>query len=359
MNLGFTYYRNIANTNIDYGKEIVAKSNLFKEGTSIFFNINDSYKISFKTTYPGLAIGLGYIHESDEIDDYKMGMSFDYTTGVPYIPGSSVKGTLRSVFPIDKNDENRIAFINECLGIKEDKDKKSYEEILALEYSIFGKRTDDSSSKDNQALKDIFYDGYIDTNSSFLHDDYITPHPSEIKSPEPKKFLRVLQGTTITLQFKLNKKNELISIEKRLELFSEILKFTGIGAKTNVGYGQLDEDSIKFGYKDLVFKDTEILFAEKENLIQIEKNALIKAQEEHEKEALLSSVNSALDKLKIEIQGKADNKEIFDILQTYKFEESEISDVKKFVFNLIGPKPQKDKPAPRKWAIKIYEHFGM
>ena len=40
MNLGFTYYRNIANTNIDYGKEIVAKSNLFKEGTSIFFNIN-------------------------------------------------------------------------------------------------------------------------------------------------------------------------------------------------------------------------------------------------------------------------------------------------------------------------------
>ena len=105
MNLGFTYYRKVDGVrDIDYGKETVARSNLFKQDTSSFFNIDDAYKISFKTTYPGLAVGLGYIHESDEIEDYKMGMSFDHTTGVPYIPGSSVKGTLRSVFPIDKND---------------------------------------------------------------------------------------------------------------------------------------------------------------------------------------------------------------------------------------------------------------
>src|ERR1035437_1606321 len=50
------------------------------------------------TTYPGLATGIGTMHETGEEGEYKLGLAFDHTTGLPFIPGQSVKGLLRSVF---------------------------------------------------------------------------------------------------------------------------------------------------------------------------------------------------------------------------------------------------------------------
>ena len=46
------------------------------------------------TTYPGLLIGSGYSHEVHGKDGLKLGFYFDHTTGLPIIPGSSVKGVL-------------------------------------------------------------------------------------------------------------------------------------------------------------------------------------------------------------------------------------------------------------------------
>lgn len=55
-----------------------------------------------KTTYPGLVIGTGYAHGigAKEGDEFKMGFHFDHTSGHPAIPGSSIKGAIRSVFPM-------------------------------------------------------------------------------------------------------------------------------------------------------------------------------------------------------------------------------------------------------------------
>src|SRR5690554_3416875 len=55
---------------------------------------NDRWELY--TTYPGLLIGSGYQHESGGENEFKIGFFFDYTTGLPQIPGSSVKGVLRS-----------------------------------------------------------------------------------------------------------------------------------------------------------------------------------------------------------------------------------------------------------------------
>ena len=57
---------------------------------------NEQFKV--KTIYPGLVCGIGYEHELGFENEFKLGFSFDHTTGLPYIPGSSVKGTLRSAF---------------------------------------------------------------------------------------------------------------------------------------------------------------------------------------------------------------------------------------------------------------------
>lgn len=90
------------NSNID-----ILKNNKFK----FIKEIQDKlYKkrIYFKTTYPGLIVGTGYSHILKEKEEFKLSLEFDYTTGLPVINGSSIKGMLRSVFYNKKDDEKLI-----------------------------------------------------------------------------------------------------------------------------------------------------------------------------------------------------------------------------------------------------------
>jgi len=58
---------------------------------------NNTFELT--TTNPGLLLGSGYAHGSGLLGEMKIGFYFDHTTGLPVIPGSSIKGVLRSVFP--------------------------------------------------------------------------------------------------------------------------------------------------------------------------------------------------------------------------------------------------------------------
>ena len=77
--------------------------------------------------------------------------------------------------------------------------------------------------------------------------DYITPHPDPLKNPNPIQFLKILPNVELFFGFKLNetqiRKSDGSQIrvpkELKLDLFKEILITVGVGAKTNVGYGQL------------------------------------------------------------------------------------------------------------------------
>ncbi|MDE5760481.1 type III-B CRISPR module RAMP protein Cmr6 [uncultured Bacteroides sp.] len=83
-------------------------------------------QFSLSTYYPGLITGIGMLHQTTlswtiteekktiTIPELKFGMAFDYATGLPIIPGSSLKGVLRESFPIsnqqgfcDSYDEKR------------------------------------------------------------------------------------------------------------------------------------------------------------------------------------------------------------------------------------------------------------
>lgn len=212
------------------------------------FDVNRK-EFKLTTIYPGLLLGAGYSHpalkdvkknDRDEESDFQLGFFFDHTTGLPVLPGSSVKGVLKSVFPKEKfkyRDE-KLKYIQAIVADKTKKDasfltEDNWEEIFFG--SVKAKR------------KHIFFDAYISgvkSGCNLFEDDYITPHTKGIfKNPNPIRFLKVGPGVTFTFQFKLfdykdKDGNILISANDINEIFKQILIDFGVGAKRNVGYGQ-------------------------------------------------------------------------------------------------------------------------
>jgi CRISPR-associated protein Cmr6 len=262
--------------------------------------ISPNEKLRFRTTYPGLTLGTGYTHETGELGEFKLGFFFDHATGYPCIPGSTVKGCLRSMFPqkehkdvADKEEKYNYltSVIRELPGLEEetivknelgeDFDQKEHtkrkEFIDILEREIFdGERPERNNDgipkeKDSKIVyqpisiyeRDIFFDGYIVLTNHpainrstyrnpkpFIGDDYITPHINRKKpelspftNPIPLMFLKILPEVTIQFQFDL--KDGLLTKGQKEDLFRRLLLDFGIGAKTNVGYGQFEE-----GFKD-------------------------------------------------------------------------------------------------------------
>jgi len=212
-NPSFHYYKSVK-----YGKEIEKfKFSNQHEGLFEIEGVSEDEKFELTTIYPGLLVGSGYNHPKlkDNKDDFQLGFFFDHTTGMPVIPGSSIKGVIRSLFT-----EEKFGYIQDVYDITEDK--------VTLEKRLF---TDGST---------VFYDAYISTTGScnkgkIFGSDYITSHYSndpmwEFKEPNPIKFLKVLPDVTFAFQFKGDKED--------VSLIKSIILDFGLGAKTNVGYGQ-------------------------------------------------------------------------------------------------------------------------
>ena len=212
-----------------------------------------------KTCYPGLLIGVGNPHASgNNSEEIKLGFTLDYTTGLPYIPGSTVKGVIRSIFK--KYDEKgkeetvehfnsrieaykvRLEYLKEAvLNIIPNSQKESVFDgkekdiIQRLEKEIFG---DKESGKG-----DIFFDAFPvcgGENDIIFALDSITPH-EQLKNPVPIRMLKILPDVEFQFGFIL-KDSQIITgltAENKEKLFKKILCDFGIGAKTNVGFGSL------------------------------------------------------------------------------------------------------------------------
>ncbi len=254
------------------------------------------HSFSMTTRYPGLLIGTGYSHQIGVEGEFKIGFYFDYTTGLPILPGSSVKGLLRSAFPQFKHEGENVLMIRR----KTENDKvllditpkqmakanyiwktlskidtvqfpEKQQSLVAselniihwLELAIFESIDRDKSkaerdSKNNLEVvynsiyhRDIFHDAMIEkaaTNGLIFDQDYITPHtdengkPAPLKNPTPIMFLKIRPNVTFRFGFNLTQttiKDQIISAKTKEQLFQQILIDLGIGAKTNVGYGRL------------------------------------------------------------------------------------------------------------------------
>ncbi len=204
---------------------------------------NQSFELT--TIYPGLLIGSGYIHEAGFENEFKIGFHFDYTTGIPVIPGSSIKGMLRSVFPLKENrteiKKSKVEYLESILSKLQ---IDCIPNIEDLERNIF-----DGIDKNGKRIpvyqRDIFFEAFPIKSKKekeiFLAEDYITPHKDPLKNPKPIKLLKILPDVKFRFQFRLNEFNKIITADVKEELFKKIILDLGLGAKTNVGYGALIE----------------------------------------------------------------------------------------------------------------------
>jgi len=229
------------------------------------------------TIYPGLVIGSGYSHGLSSDYDAKIGFYFDHTTGLPIIQGSSVKGLLRSCFGLavkgqkDRYKDEKHEFIKELLG------KEIDVETLATE--IF-EGLDTKEEPMSIYNRDIFYEARVTrVEKDLLHDDYITPHGDDpFKNPTPIRFIKVAPEVTFEFSFDLKDSKTLeVTADDKEMLFLKLLQEFGIGAKTNVGYGQFKTYS-------------------EEEMAQLKRK-----KEKEAIDAKISSVDSVFEKLKLEL----------------------------------------------------------
>lgn len=207
--------------------------------------------VNMRVQAPGLLIGSGLAHGlPGSEEDVKTGLQFDYISGLPVIPGSSVKGVIRSAFPTIKEDKEQS---NEA-----DAEKLNYIKSLIAdipEFSSLVIEDNDILELGNQMFNhgDIFADallvGYgtrtkqqVPVNQ-ILAEDYITPHTGgPLAQPIPIKIVKVAPGVTFAFCFKFNATkigDKEVTAEMKESLCTAILQDLGIGAKTNVGYGVL------------------------------------------------------------------------------------------------------------------------
>ena len=282
-NLGLLYYRRIyrqkeITDTLDFNKdkgllEFDKKNAPFGEFYQTICELNASQysqienmaasdKFNLSTTYPGLLSGSGYAHGSNADNDVKIGFFFDHTSGQPVIPGSSVKGLLRSVFELDRDSKNHkvtktdsLKAIRFFLAEMNEQDDEMNEDLLSkLKDEIF-EHNDEIIEQKQDAGKDIFFDAVLNISKTgdkkVLGTDFITPHKHEkIKeldpfvNPIPIPFIKVRPGIVFEFRFKLFDSSVYSkwTAAYKCKLFKQILLTLGIGAKTNVGYGQFTDE---------------------------------------------------------------------------------------------------------------------
>lgn len=182
----------------------------------------------FKVEYPGLLVGLGNPHEvvieKKNKGQLALGFSLDYVTGMPYIPGSSLKGLMHSVL----NNTDAKDYLKNIGCAAADKFVKEYL----------------GTSKDGIG-GDVFYGVYPvgrcnEKIKRLMGQETIAPHldengkPSQIKNPKAISFMKIMPGTIVAVLIKYKEDK---FVNERKSIYNSIIKDMGIGAKTNVGFG--------------------------------------------------------------------------------------------------------------------------
>lgn len=195
-----------------------------------------SNKIFFsgEATSP-LVVGIGNPHLIE------VGLSFLSPYGLPYLPGSSIKGVLRHGAELAK-ETNKEIITDEKINI------------------LFGKADSSDDNQSNQAQKGLLYFWdvipYPQKDGFLLQADIVTPHgknylqgtnpnpPVDNETPIPIPFVVVSKGVKLDFNITYSYLPKEFENAKELEdLIFSIMQFSciwiGFGAKTSSGYGQI------------------------------------------------------------------------------------------------------------------------
>lgn len=175
------------------------------------------------TTKSPLAIGLGSASVTE------VGVTLHHTYGVPYLPGTALKGLAR-----------RAARAH---GLSE--------ETMITLFGNAPRNNDKAADAESTAAFPTYWDGWLhphQPHTSPLQHDVITVHhpkyynshgkdtyPTDFDSPNPVAFLSVPAGTRFQLAISCPGRLDWAAFAA--EHLQYGLKYHGLGAKTNAGYG--------------------------------------------------------------------------------------------------------------------------
>jgi CRISPR-associated protein Cmr6 len=176
----------------------------------------DGVTLKFETT-SRFVTGLGREHPVEN------GFAWHHTLGTPYLPGSSVKGMLRTWADEWRNADDPVI------------------------PKLFGDNTDD-----DYGVGELVIFNAIPTAPPTLTADVMTPHyqdwhqggpdeavPADWHSPNPIPFLVVDSGATF--EFGLApRSNTDLDLDRVTTWLEDALEWIGAGAKTAVGYGRFE-----------------------------------------------------------------------------------------------------------------------
>lgn len=181
-NIGYQFFHSVGIPG--FVKEQVASAISVNTDVLEVLRCADYSVVNMRVQAPGLLIGSGLAHGlPGSEEDVKTGLQFDYTSGLPVIPGSSVKGVIRSAFPMIKEDKEQS---NEADAEKLNYIKSLIEDIP--EFSSLVLEDNDILELGNQMFNhgDIFADALLvgygtrmkqhGPVKQVLTEDYITPH---------------------------------------------------------------------------------------------------------------------------------------------------------------------------------------
>lgn len=176
-------------------------------------------QIRFYRTNGRFVAGLGYEHPVEN------GFTWHHTLGVPYLPGSSLKGTLRHWAEEWEKVEN---------------------DVIAR---VFGPEDDDEKSVGSV----IFFDALPSTLVQ-LEADVMTPHygeyyqrglaPGDWQSPNPIPILAVASKQSFVFSVAPRRISDGEDVAVVMKWLDSALTWTGVGAKTAVGYGRFEADAL-------------------------------------------------------------------------------------------------------------------
>ncbi|MDI6861167.1 MAG: type III-B CRISPR module RAMP protein Cmr6 [Caldisericia bacterium] len=185
-----------------------------------------------------LIIGLGGVHPQET------SMTLHHIYGIPYIPGSAVKGVTKHwavlKFAEQKMNKDNKSFEDAVEQISSDLEKGN-ELDLEIGNIKFGELIKIFGTQKHQG-KVYFIDAYPVSDIN-LKIDIMNPHypdyysgkqpPADWQNPKPVEFLTV-EKTTFRF-YLISQDNSLL--QKSEVLLKEALEKFGIGAKTSLGYG--------------------------------------------------------------------------------------------------------------------------
>lgn len=258
------YKRDRANEIFDIRKKVKNNEGLFRYISSYLETVEKSVKniktVEFSPNWR-MIVGLG----SESV--YEVSITLHHIYGFPYIPGQTVKGITRHWGVVKLADElvnetsqnvgSIIEYVSRSLEkgeitkelfeiLEKTSDKEQFKTEFNQLVEIFGTQ--------NQEGKIIFFDA-MPLKFPELDIDIMNPHyaeyysgkkpPADYLNPTPIFFITVGKNSKFSFSIGTNDNNKVNLLETAFNLLKESLSNHGIGAKTSLGYGVLNENHNK------------------------------------------------------------------------------------------------------------------